>query len=251
MGKKRRGHPDVEELLARPWCYYCERDFEDLKLLISHQKAKHFKCERCGRRLNTAGGLSVHMNQVHKETVNQVENALPNRQGLEVEIFGMEGVPQEVLEQHRTRIIQNFYQAQESRRIATGNPLPGQSLSGGAGARKKIQYETAAALLQRLAEWRAHKKAGTLPPQVADGAGVAANNQPGYAEGLPQRHAASAAFGDELDQLIRSAEQPERTVVKKEKDGKKSRLVYDDPEVSPEERMAQLPRYAYQPTVAA
>jgi ribosomal protein L37E len=21
-----------------------------------HQKAKHFKCERCGRRLNTAGG---------------------------------------------------------------------------------------------------------------------------------------------------------------------------------------------------
>jgi hypothetical protein len=73
MGKKKRGHPDVEELLARPWCYYCmyhlvchavklltcivgERDFDDLKILISHQKAKHFKCERCGRRLNTAGG---------------------------------------------------------------------------------------------------------------------------------------------------------------------------------------------------
>jgi hypothetical protein len=34
-----------------------ERDFEDLKLLISHQKAKHFKCDRCGRRLNTAGGV--------------------------------------------------------------------------------------------------------------------------------------------------------------------------------------------------
>lgn len=33
-----------------------ERDFDDLKILISHQKAKHFKCERCGRRLNTAGG---------------------------------------------------------------------------------------------------------------------------------------------------------------------------------------------------
>jgi hypothetical protein len=33
-----------------------ERDFEDLKLLTSHQKAKHFKCDRCGRRLNTAGG---------------------------------------------------------------------------------------------------------------------------------------------------------------------------------------------------
>lgn len=57
MGKKKRGHPDIEEVLARPWCYYCERDFDDLKILISHQKAKHYKCDRCGRRLNTAGGL--------------------------------------------------------------------------------------------------------------------------------------------------------------------------------------------------
>jgi tRNA(Ile2) C34 agmatinyltransferase TiaS len=55
MGKKRR-YPDVEEVLAKPWCYYCERTFDDLKILISHQKAKHFKCDRCGRRLNTAGG---------------------------------------------------------------------------------------------------------------------------------------------------------------------------------------------------
>jgi len=61
MGKKKRGHPDVEEILARPWCYYCERDFDDLKILINHQKAKHFKCERCGRRLNTAGGESLPM----------------------------------------------------------------------------------------------------------------------------------------------------------------------------------------------
>jgi hypothetical protein len=38
-------------------CAPGERDFEDLKLLISHQKAKHFKCDRCGRRLNTAGGM--------------------------------------------------------------------------------------------------------------------------------------------------------------------------------------------------
>ncbi len=56
MVKNKRKFPDVEETLARPWCYYCERDFDDLKILINHQKAKHFKCERCGRRLNTAGG---------------------------------------------------------------------------------------------------------------------------------------------------------------------------------------------------
>lgn len=23
MGKKKRGHPNVEEILSRPWCYYC------------------------------------------------------------------------------------------------------------------------------------------------------------------------------------------------------------------------------------
>lgn len=96
-------------------------------------------------------GLSVHMNQVHKETLNQVENALPNRSGLDVEIFGMEGIPQEILEQHRTRIVQNFYQAQEDRRIATGNPQPGQAKP----PRKKIKIETAEELKKRVAEHRA------------------------------------------------------------------------------------------------
>ena len=23
MGKKKRKHPDIEEVLGRPWCYYC------------------------------------------------------------------------------------------------------------------------------------------------------------------------------------------------------------------------------------
>ncbi|KAH6615799.1 hypothetical protein B0J18DRAFT_388268 [Chaetomium sp. MPI-SDFR-AT-0129] len=153
MGKKKRGHPDVEELLTRPWCYYCERDFEDLKLLISHQKAKHFKCDRCGKRLNTAGGLSVHMNQVHKENLTTVENALPNRQGLDIEIFGMEGVPEDIIQQHHQRIIQNFYTAQAERQAATGNPPRG--LSGGQGPTKKLKYETPEELKKRLAEHRA------------------------------------------------------------------------------------------------
>lgn len=312
MGKKKRSHPDIEEVLSRPWCYYCERDFEDLKLLISHQKAKHFKCDRCGRRLNTAGGLSVHMNQVHKETLNQVENALPNRQGLEVEIFGIEGIPQETLEQHRNRIVQNFYQAQEDRRIATGNAQPGQSNQG----RKKLKIESAEDLKARLAEHRARvaaaKAAGTdlsaitkppasaspnnnspyPPPQGNYGAnapdqqlpqdpaqayaqqGYPQPSYPGYPvsslptrpsgaleppTGLPQRpqysSAAGAATGDEIDQLIRMAESGVKPAKKgdegegaAEKKGKKgARMVWADEEVSPEEWMAQLPRYAWVP----
>ncbi|KAK4121944.1 hypothetical protein N657DRAFT_647449 [Parathielavia appendiculata] len=171
MGKKKRGHPDIEELLSRPWCYYCERDFEDLKLLISHQKAKHFKCDRCGKRLNTAGGLSVHMNQVHKENLTSVENALPNRQGLDIEIFGMEGVPDDIVQQHNQRIIQNFYTAQAERQAATGNPPRGQA--GSQGPAKKIKHETAEELKKRLAEHRAKlaaQKAGGangVPPSAA------------------------------------------------------------------------------------
>ncbi|KAH8887141.1 hypothetical protein GQ53DRAFT_693483 [Thozetella sp. PMI_491] len=169
MGKKKRGHPDVEEILGRPWCYYCERDFEDLKLLISHQKAKHFKCERCGKRLNTAGGLSVHMNQVHKESLSTVENALPNRQGLDVEIFGMEGVPEDIVQQHNQRIIQNFYTAQAERFAATGNPPPGQS--GAQGPQKKIKKESTDELKARLAAHRAKAAAN----QAAGINGSAAN----------------------------------------------------------------------------
>ncbi|ROW04756.1 hypothetical protein VMCG_04832 [Cytospora schulzeri] len=169
MGKKKRSHPNIEELIDRPWCYYCERDFEDLKLLISHQKAKHFKCDRCGRRLNTAGGLSVHMNQVHKESLSHVENALPNRQGLDVEVFGMEGVPEDIKEQHKQRIVQNYWAAQDERFKATGNPPPGQGRPS-----KKIKIETPEELKKRFADFRAKKAAakaagtnGTaIPPPV-------------------------------------------------------------------------------------
>merc|ERR1711977_451980 len=154
VGKKKRGHPDVEEVLSRPWCYYCERDFDDLKILISHQKAKHFKCERCGCRLNTAGGLSVHMNQVHKENLTSVDNSLPNRQGLEVEIFGMEGIPDDVAQAHNQRIIAGFYQAQAERQAATGNPGLGAQ---NGGQTKKPKFESPAELKKRLAEHKARK----------------------------------------------------------------------------------------------
>ncbi|KAI5996618.1 putative zinc finger protein [Pisolithus orientalis] len=76
--------------VLRPWCWYCEREFEDEKVLMQHQKAKHFKCGMCPRRLNTAGGLAVHIQQVHKlepENLPRIENALPGRDGYEVEIF--------------------------------------------------------------------------------------------------------------------------------------------------------------------
>lgn len=216
------------------------------------------------------------MNQVHKESLDQVENALPNRQGLDIEIFGMEGIPAEVLDTHRQRLVQNFYTAQEERRLATGNPLPGQAIQ-----RKKIKIETAAELKARLAEWRVKKKAGVVDvmegvvptpvsicgPSTHTGgrADVYVHQKPqqqfpGYAQppsALPQRPMGGVMPGnDDIDNLIRMAEAGARAPPveeapaaaakssKKDKD-RKGRMVYDDAEYSPEERMAALPRYAF------
>ncbi|KAJ8323734.1 hypothetical protein O5D80_007623 [Batrachochytrium dendrobatidis] len=93
MGKKKR-----KEL--KPWCWYCDREFEDEKVLINHQKAKHFKCDLCTKRLNTAGGMVIHGQQVHKEVFKKVANALPGRDSVAIEIFGMEGVPEADLQAH-------------------------------------------------------------------------------------------------------------------------------------------------------
>lgn len=87
MGKKK------SKKQSRPWCWYCEKDFDDDKVLVTHQRvsisytpiqdqyhstftdciefwfryqAKHFKCDVCGKKLTTAGGMAVHAMQVHK-----------------------------------------------------------------------------------------------------------------------------------------------------------------------------------------
>jgi hypothetical protein len=78
MGKKRTAKA-VEEK-PEIWCFYCDREFDDEKVLILHQKAKHFKCEHCQKKLSTAGGLVVHVVQVHKETIKEIPNAKPGRE---------------------------------------------------------------------------------------------------------------------------------------------------------------------------
>ncbi|KIV93656.1 hypothetical protein PV10_04851 [Exophiala mesophila] len=187
MTKKKRGHPDAEEILARPWCYYCERDFDDLKILINHQKAKHFKCERCGRRLNTAGGLSVHMSQVHKENLTAVDNALPNRAGLDIEIFGMEGIPEDIVQQHQQRVLTQFHQAQADRQAATGNAGAGAGGGNNANVSKKPKLEQLSDLKKRLAEHKAAKLAAEQ-----DGATSSGNVTPNPAA-QPQAQTPAAA----------------------------------------------------------
>lgn len=95
------------------------------------------------------------MNQVHKEVLTSVDNSLPNRQGLEVEVFGTEGIPDDVRQAHDQRIIAAYYQAEAERRAATGNPAPGTAAQGGQS--KKPKFESPAELKKRLAEHKARK----------------------------------------------------------------------------------------------
>ncbi|ODN72960.1 hypothetical protein L202_08364 [Cryptococcus amylolentus CBS 6039] len=99
MGKKKRS----QVFVLKPWCWYCEREFEDDKVLLQHQKSKHFKCQLCPRKLNTAGGLMVHSQQVHKCDPEPLTNTLPGRDGYDIEIFGMEGVPDNAQSEWKAR----------------------------------------------------------------------------------------------------------------------------------------------------
>ncbi|XP_047327470.1 protein SUPPRESSOR OF FRI 4 isoform X2 [Impatiens glandulifera] len=94
MGKKKKRAVD------KVWCYYCDREFDDEKILVQHQKAKHFKCHACHKKLSTASGMIIHVLQVHKETVAKVPNAKDGRDSADIEIYGMQGIPPDVLAAH-------------------------------------------------------------------------------------------------------------------------------------------------------
>ncbi|KAG8197008.1 hypothetical protein JTE90_004281 [Oedothorax gibbosus] len=93
MGRKKKK-------LSKPWCWYCNREFDDEQILIQHQKAKHFKCSICHKKLFTGPGLAIHCMQVHKETIDKVPHALPHRNSIDIEIYGIEGIPEQDLIQH-------------------------------------------------------------------------------------------------------------------------------------------------------
>jgi len=96
--KKKRIRPVI-------FCYYCDRIFENERVLIQHQRAKHFKCTQCSKRISSAHGMMVHMFQVHKETIETVPGAKSGRDSFDMEIFGMDGVPIEIIAEKRLQVL--------------------------------------------------------------------------------------------------------------------------------------------------
>jgi hypothetical protein len=95
MGRKKRR--DEAKDAVQPFCYYCDREFDNENVLIQHQKSKHFKCHACGKKMTTVGALITHFKHVHKEAIKKVPNAKEGRDGLALQVYGMEGVPPEML----------------------------------------------------------------------------------------------------------------------------------------------------------
>lgn len=106
------------------------------------------------------------MSQVHKEQLSEVDNALPNRSSLDIEIFGMEGVPEDVIQAHNQRVLAQFQQAEAERRAATGNPPPGIAKDGGPAKKPKLEISD---LKKRLAEHKAKLASEGKPSEASSG----------------------------------------------------------------------------------
>lgn len=50
--------------------------------------------------------LTLHAFQVHKETIDSVPNAIPGRVDIELEIYGMEGIPEKDMQERRRTLEQ-------------------------------------------------------------------------------------------------------------------------------------------------
>eukprot|EP00668_Euglena_longa_P008413 GGOE01010121.1.p1 GENE.GGOE01010121.1~~GGOE01010121.1.p1 ORF type:complete len:212 (+),score=1.80 GGOE01010121.1:111-746(+) len=114
MGKRKRKEA------SKPWCFYCDQEFMNEKVLVDHQKARHFKCYHCGKKLPSSAGLAAHVLQVHKETVTKVPNAKEGRDSIEFGVIGMENIPEEFLDEEER---QSKRQKEDSNRPLLPPPL--------------------------------------------------------------------------------------------------------------------------------
>ena len=102
MGKKKRFIVGV-----KPFCYYCDKEFNNDNILNYHQRARHFSCYKCKDRFSSALAVKTHILQIHKEDLKTVPNSITGRENFDLQIFGMDGVPLVVIENKLREKIKN------------------------------------------------------------------------------------------------------------------------------------------------
>ncbi|KAM3424765.1 hypothetical protein BST61_g6749 [Cercospora zeina] len=196
MGK-RKPIETLDSVLARPACYYCDRDFDDMKILHDHQKARHFLCQSgsCNRKLATIGGLRIHMLQVHKEELQEVPNAIEGRNDLTREIFGNMGAPEDWKEARIASVTQAYHKLAREHRLLTGNPLPGQVPPEEASKPKRPRLEDeieSGSLKAKVKALKAAREAEKAAAAAAAAAGVPLSTPPPSTFAAPPNMAAGA-----------------------------------------------------------
>lgn len=104
------------------------------------------------------------MTQVHKETLQKVENCIEGRESVDIEIFGMEGIPESEVAAHRQRVLSQISQAEAERRAQAGIP--------GTGKKPKVNVEALdpEVIKRRLEEHRKAVAEGSATPNATPGA---------------------------------------------------------------------------------
>ena len=151
MGRK-KGHI----VTLKPFCYYCDKEFNNELILHQHQKARHFNCAKCKKRFSTAPALDTHELQVHRSSLKRVPNAKAGRDSFDISIYGMDGVPIELInyklaekvEQKKRKLIkehkivgneednkpeENYFDIKEQKEKDIINLLKKSSIEGGSG----------------------------------------------------------------------------------------------------------------------
>ena len=118
MGRKKRNLDYV-----KPFCYYCEKIFQNEIELHQHQKNIHFKCPTCSKKFPTMGNLASHMNKVHGIQIEKVPNALEGRDSPDVNIFGMNGVPKHIIRERLVFGAAKYWTKIQRERIAAGKGI--------------------------------------------------------------------------------------------------------------------------------
>jgi len=102
MGRK-KASGGATQVVQRPFCFFCDRQFDDETVLLQHQRAKHFRCPECDDgavrgKCESVQGLIVHTLKVHGKALARVPNALQGRDNPDLNVYGMDGIPSEMLQ---------------------------------------------------------------------------------------------------------------------------------------------------------
>jgi len=140
-----------EAFELKPFCYYCDREFDTVKTLITHQRTKHFNCAECGLKFDTVTGLRVHMLNAYKKTMKEVPNAIAGRENPDVVVHGMEGLPKGLVEDRTKKALAERAEKEKQREEDT---------------RERMKQITAARAAEVRAAGAQEEEAPAPPPEA-------------------------------------------------------------------------------------